>query len=167
MAVEGIYTLKERNPPTIMKSKILKFCVGSLAILLLGNCTSARQKRIEANPQIYQSLTAKQQQEVQSGKISLGMKKEAVFLSWGNPSRIGRKTEKGRKMERWSYIGYESVPRYGGGPFTYGYGYYTYPYGFSYYDPYWSASYVEYIPYESRRVEFTNERVTEFREGHY
>ena len=88
------------------------------------------------------------------------MGKDAVFLAWGRADRVSSGTHEGKPLERWSYKGYEAVH---GGYFGFGIGG-----GFAGPRPYLGGGYgydtfyqptVNYVPYEARRVDFTNGRV--------
>jgi len=131
---------------------------------LLASCTSPIVKRIERNPEIYNALSDKHKSLVQSGQVTEGMTKQAVFLSWGKPDRAAKGAQKGKTYERWSYTRYESVPAMSpgigyGGAYGYGHGW-GHGYGYGYYDPVvFYEPLVAYLPYEGKRVEFLNGRV--------
>lgn len=126
----------------------------SASALLLASCTSPIVKRIEHNPAIYAALSESHKAMVARGEITEGMSKQAVFIAWGRPDRGSKGSQNGKVYERWSYAGYEAVhgSRMGFGPAYWGCGYYET--GF-YYEPT-----VTYLPYEARRVEFLNNKVT-------
>ena len=56
-------------------------------LLLAGCATSAtmRQKRLEANPEIYADLSEEERSLVSQGRLREGMSKEAVLLARGYP----------------------------------------------------------------------------------
>lgn len=131
-----------------MKTTRLILCTTAL---LLASCASPIARRIEKNPEIYNRLSESQKALVQRGQIDEGMSTDAVRLSWGSPSRISNGSKLGKKYEQWSYAGYEPV--------------YNTSIGIGYSngrgDPYYYADpFVNYVPYEARRVEFLNDRVS-------
>lgn len=133
--------------------------LAGLAALTLAACQTANPAtRIQANPVIFQSLSAEQQLMVQQGRICKGMTKDAVFLAWGKPAAAPLTGEKnGKRFERWVYTRSRAVPMdtFGGGwwgcdPwYRYGWG------------PYGGVS-VAYVPEEIGSVTFENDRVTEW-----
>ena len=149
----------------------IKHFLAPAAALLLASCASPIERRIETNPKLYQALPPAQQQKVQQGEIAEGMSKQAVFLAWGRPDRAAKGSKNGKTYERWSYTGYSpTTVGYGGVGYGYGgwgygggfgWGGYYRPYG--YYDPiYFYEPAIDLVPYEARRVEFQNNRVTEY-----
>jgi hypothetical protein len=126
--------------------------------ILMASCTSPIVKRIERNPDIYNSLSARHRDLVQQGRIEEGMTKKAVFLAWGKPDRAAQGSKNGRAYEKWSYAGYEPTYTTGFG-FTGGYwgggcGPWGYDRGFLY------EPMMTYVPYEAAKVEFLNGIVT-------
>ncbi len=119
--------------------------------LLLASCAAPIARRIEKNPEIYNRLSESQKTLVQHGQIEEGMSKDAVWLSWGAPFRISNGSKLGKIYEQWSYAGYEPVYNT-----SIGIGY-SHRRG----DPYYYADpFVNYVPYEARRAEFLNDRVS-------
>ncbi len=137
-----------------------------LAICLSSCATSAtlRQKRVEANPQIYQKLSAEDRQLVNSGRIREGLAKEAVFLAWGRPDDIRNGSKNGVPYETWHYKTHRPYSRVG---FSLGYGYGLDPYYRHYRGPYYSYPYygfhpsvtTSYVPVDVGSVEFLNDKV--------
>lgn len=126
----------------------------SASALLLASCTSPIVKRIEHNPAIYAALSEPHKAMVSRGEITEGMSKQAVFIAWGRPDRGSKGSQNGKAYERWSYSGYEAVH---GTSLGMGMGYW----GYGCYDPgFYYAPTVTYLPYEARRVEFLNNKVT-------
>ncbi len=126
-----------------------------LSILLLTSCGSTVARRIEKHPEFYNKLSESQKALVQRGQIEEGMGKDAVWLSWGEPFRVSNGAKVGKSYELWSYAGYEPV--------------YNTSIGFAYShgwggrcDPalYYAEPSINYVPYEARRVEFLNDRVS-------
>ncbi|MEY4484926.1 MAG: hypothetical protein RL693_2378, partial [Verrucomicrobiota bacterium] len=133
--------------------RLFTFSLSAIALLLVS-CTSPIVKRIEHNPQIYAALSDQHKSMVSRGEISEGMTKQAVFIAWGRPDRGSKGSQNGKAYERWSYSGYEAVQ---GTSMGVGMGYW----GYGYYEPgFYYAPTVTYLPYEARRVEFLNNKVT-------
>ena len=116
--------------------------------LILGSC-STPQTRISDHPNLYQSLSTRDQALVGHERIRTGMSRNAVWLAWGSPDRkIVAKTQ-GPATETWIYISYIIYPYYG------------YPFNYLY-DPFYYADVGPAIPYPSRVVTFFNGRVVAF-----
>jgi hypothetical protein len=139
--------------------------IGTLAAaLLLSNCASTVQSRIEKNASEYNSLSKPQQELVRRGQIDKGMPKSGVFLAWGRPDRVTRGNRDGKDFETWRYNAYQPVytqsigiavgPGYGRHD-RYGYGY-----GYGWGPEYGTTTDVYYRPYTAARVDFHNNRVT-------
>lgn len=94
----------------------------ALAALFLAGCASI-ETRISEHPDIYNSLSPRDQALVRQGRIREGMNMDAVWLAWGTPEQKGFGRYLGRSTETWIYRAYynEYDPYYGG--FGYGYGY--------------------------------------------
>lgn len=88
--------------------------------ILLASC-STPENRISEHPEMYQTLSPKDQALVTSGHIRTGMSKNAVFLAWGSPDQKTEGAMHGRATESWVYFATDSA--------GYGYGGYGYPYG--------------------------------------
>lgn len=153
----------------------LRLLASALLAITLMSCASALERRIASNPQIYNSLSTKDQLLVQQGQIREGMTKEAVFLSYGRPDAVSTGKQKGASIEKWIFMA--SQPVYAdnmgwGGGWGGGYGGYR-GYrgrGAGYYggwDPYYMnmAPTVMYVPYKAATVTFRSNRVTEFLTG--
>jgi len=118
--------------------------------LILTSC-STPQTRISDHPNLYQSLSARDQTLVGLGRICTGMSRNAVWLAWGSPDRKILANTHGRATETWICISYMTYPYY--------------PYGYPYndlYDPFYYADVAPAIPYPSRVVTFLNGRVVAF-----
>lgn len=142
--------------------KTLPTLVLATAALLLVSCASPIAKRIERNPEIFNKLSERHKSLVSKGEIEEGMSKQAVFIAWGRPDRAFKGSRNGRALEQWSYLAYDAVPGGWYGP-GWGYGGWYGPragYGY-HYDPFFVYQpMVNYVPYESAKVEFTNQRVS-------
>jgi hypothetical protein len=100
--------------------------------LLLTACSTV-ESRIQANPQIYASLSPSAQALVLSGGIREGMSKAAVFLAWGHPDTVRFGSRSGHPFEGWIYTTTQSQFVTGYYPTFYRFGYYRY----GGYWPYW------------------------------
>ena len=133
--------------------RALSFCAAASA-LILTSCSTV-ESRISDHPEIYNSLSARDQALVREGKIRSGMSENAVWLAWGSPERKFAGNIRGRDTETWVYITYEHV-------YPYGYGFpYHRPYGFGFVgirhhhhhraffyfgDPFYDPFYYSHIP---------------------
>ncbi len=97
-----------------------------IGTIFLTGCTTP-QDRISEHPEIYQSLSPKDQELVTHGQIRSGMSESAVWLAWGNPDQKVQGEMRGRATETWIYTQTQEVPGYAYGPgwgpgWGYGYG---------------------------------------------
>jgi hypothetical protein len=123
--------------------------------LILTSC-STPQTRISDHPDLYQSLSSKDQALVSQGQIRTGMSRTAVWLAWGLPDRkIVGNLGTGRR-ETWVYIYYATYPYYPCyGPWD--------PYlGAPLYDPFYYSDIPPSIPYPGKVVTFASGRVVSF-----
>jgi hypothetical protein len=121
------------------------------ATLLLSSC-STPQTRISENPNLYQSLSPKDQALVNQGQIRMGMSRSAVWLAWGSPDRKIVGNMGGGTTETWLYIYYATYyPPYG--PWGY--------FGDPFYDPFY-YSYIPSISYPAKVVTFAHGRVVSY-----
>jgi hypothetical protein len=91
----------------------------SAGAFLFSGC-STTESRISEHPELYGSLSTRDQELVARGQIRSGMPESAVWLAWGSPEQKTVGMIRGSNTETWIYLNY-SYPYYG-----YGYGY---PYG--------------------------------------
>src|SRR5881396_2687441 len=107
--------------------KRLSFCrsltLGIAASALILTSCSTTETRISKHPEIYQSLSPRDQALVSQGQIRAGMSQNAVWLAWGSPDRKIVGNMRGRPTETWIYINYTTYPYYGPGPYGPGFGY--------------------------------------------
>ena len=162
-------------------SKALTLGLLASAVVLTGCETT--QMRISNHPEIYNSLSPRDQALVQQGQIRTGMSQSAVWLAWGSPEQKSVGAMRGRQTETWIYVNY--VPAYGYGYPGYGYPYGPYgPYGFGFggvgfvhthhhgrsfvffgdpfYDPFFYSYIPPSIPVPYRTTTFSNGRVVSF-----
>jgi hypothetical protein len=153
-----------------------------LRALTLGLCASALfltgcatpEQRISDHPEIYQTLSPRDQELVKVGKIREGMTPDAVYLAWGTPDQKGTGVARGKSVETWVYNDYYNASS----PYPYPYG----PYGYGGYfgggvvfhhhhghnyailgNPWFDPFYYSYIPprvaYPAKTVTFSGGRV--------
>ena len=91
----------------------------AVSAFVLASC-STTETRISGHPEIYQSLSARDQALVSQGQIRDGMSRNAVYLAWGSPDRKNVGNMRGRPTETWIYVHYTT---------------YSYPYPYPYYGP--------------------------------
>ena len=151
--------------------------------LILTSC-STTETRISKHPEIYQSLSPRDQALVSQGQIRAGMSVNAVWLAWGSPDRKIVGSMRGRPTETWIYVNYTTAPYGYGYPFgPYGYGR-GYGFGFTsvgfvgrhhhhggrtfvffgdpFYDPFYYSYIPPSIPYPAKTVSFASGRVVSF-----
>src|SRR5437899_9211506 len=109
------YTMKHRFARWVF------FVAAAPVTLLLSGCSTV-ESRIADHPDIYHSLSARQQQLVANGQIAPGMPREAVYLAWGAPDQKVEGAMRRQMTETWIYVQYTTDY-----PDGYGYGY---PYGY-------------------------------------
>lgn len=135
--------------------KMLVFALS--ACLLSASCApSTPQARIQRHPEKFDSLTPKQQELVQSGRLERGMSQDAVFLAWGAPSRTFQGSRNNRISERWDYSGSRPIHK---NTFHGSYGRFNGScrgHGFSSFG--WGPE-IAYIPYHIGSVWFIDNRV--------
>jgi hypothetical protein len=114
--------------------------------MIFGGCATPGG-RISQHPEIYQSLSPRDQALVSEGQIRQGMTADAVWLAWGTADQKIPASIRNRPAETWVYLRYETPPSYGG-PYYYG------PFDWSYIPP-------KFI-YPIRAVTFSNGKVAYF-----
>lgn len=152
--------------------RALTFGIATSALIFSG--CSTPETRISEHPEIFQTLSSRDQALVSQGKIREGMSQNAVWLAWGNPDQKATGTVRGRYVETWIYNEYV----YANAPYPYPYG----PFGYGGYwgggvvfhthhgrrfavigDPFFDPFYYSYIPpripYPAKTVTFSNGRV--------
>jgi hypothetical protein len=145
----------------------------SASAIVLTSC-STPETRISNHPEIFQTLSPRDQELAKAGKIREGMSQDAVWLAWGIPDQKATGVAHGKSVETWIYNEYY----YANSPYPYPYG----PFGYGGYyggnvifhrhgghrfaiigDPFYDPFYYSYIPprvaYPSKTVTFSNGRV--------
>src|SRR5712675_952512 len=79
--------------------------------LILTGC-STPQTRISEHPDLYQSLSPRDQALVNQEQVRIGMSRTAVWLAWGSPDRKIVGNMGGGRTETWIYTYYASYPYY-------------------------------------------------------
>jgi hypothetical protein len=83
----------------------------AMGALILTSC-STPQTRISDRPDLYQSLSHRDQALVSQGQIRIGMSRTAVWLAWGSPDRKIVGDMGGGPTETWLYVYYATYPYY-------------------------------------------------------
>jgi hypothetical protein len=102
-------------------TKALTFGLAAASAAFLSSCETV-ENRISEHPDIYQSLSPRDQALVSQGQIRTGMSQNAVWLAWGNPEQKTTGAMRGHAAETWIYVWTRSAP-YGSAYYPYGYGY--------------------------------------------
>ncbi|MGK0187109.1 MAG: hypothetical protein ACI9R3_002895 [Verrucomicrobiales bacterium] len=144
--------------PSLILKRSFPLCATAVAALFFSSCASTVQSRIEKNASQFSSLTPKQQELVQQGKIDRGMPKSGVFLAWGRPDHVTRGNRDGKEFEAWRYRAYEPVYTQSIG-ISIGPGYGRYG-RYGHYPECGYGTDVYYRPFTAARVDFHKNRVT-------
>lgn len=86
--------------------------IGLLGLLLLSGCASVqelRDRRIDDQRPLFDSLPAEAQQQIRRGEIALGFTPEMVRLAWGSADQVFTRVTDQRKTTVW---GYTRIRRY-------------------------------------------------------
>jgi hypothetical protein len=136
-----------------------RFLSAAAFTLLLSSCVAPIERRVTANPQMFNNLSATHKEAVRSGVVKEGMSKDAVYLAWGRPARVQTGRRDGKSLERWSYNSYQPVytSTFGFGSAWGGFGRCDLANPF-----FFGGPTIDYLPVEGKSVEFVNDRVTGF-----
>jgi hypothetical protein len=134
--------------------------LGIAAVVLTLTSCSTPQTRISDHPDLYQSLSPRDQALVGQGQIRYGMSRNAVWLAWGSPDSKVIGNMRGHSTETWVYVYYVTYPYYYPyyGPYGPGFGFFGDPF----YDPFYYSLIPPSIPYPNKTVTFSNSRVMSF-----
>ena len=152
--------------------------LGAAASAVTLTSCSTVESRISDHPEIYQSLSPRDQELVSRGQIRVGMPESAVWLAWGSADQKAVGAMRDRSTETWIYTQTTTYPYSYYGPYRYGYGY-GYGFGFAgvvrrhhhrsfifFGDPFYDPFYYSHIPpsisYPYKTVTFSNGRVLSF-----
>jgi len=155
-----------------------------LGLATAGFCLTGCEtldNRITEHPDMFNSLSPRDQALVRQGQIRSGMSGNAVWLAWGSPEQKANGEMRGRPTETWIYVenryapyGSAYYPYYGYGPgfypgfgFGVGVGRFHHGHRFAYFgDPFYDPFYYSYIPptisIPYKTVTFVNGRVMSF-----
>jgi hypothetical protein len=131
---------------------VLGLAIGALT---LASC-STPETRISEHPDLYQSLSPRDQALVNQQKIRIRMTRTAVWLAWGSPDRRIIGNMGAGPTETWLYTYYATysccpgclpLDEYFGAPL---------------YDPFCYSWFPQSIPYPGKVVTFANGRVVSF-----
>ena len=137
----------------------------SASAIILASC-STTETRISNHPEIFQTLSPRDQALVSQGQIRPGMSENAVWLAWGSAEQKVVGNMRGRATETWIYITYTTAP--------YGYGFGSAAvfrthhnrsfvfFGDPFYDPFFYSYIPPSIPVPYKTVTFANGRVVSF-----
>ena len=152
--------------------RALTLCLSASALVLSGCSTT--ETRISDHPEIFQTLSPRDQELVKAGKIREGMSQNAVWVAWGSPDQKATGVARGNPVETWIYneYTYANAPYpYPYGPFGYG-GYYGGRVAFRshynrrfiivgdpFFDPFFYSFNRPTVAYPAKTVTFANGRV--------
>ena len=142
-----------------------------LSLIIVGCSSSSPSKRIKDHTKSFNDLSASHQELVENGQIIKGMRKEAVFLAWGEPASKTEGQINGKHFERWSYTGLAPVyhQSFGSG-FRYGRGFGRgFGHGFGHGRRFGSfgsfGTSISYVPFRTAWVKFEGGRVESWQRG--
>ena len=136
---------------SFLREAMLAFATGAI---VFTSC-STPQTRISDHPDLYQSLSQRDQALVSQGQIRIGMSRTAVWLSWGSPDRKIVGNMGGGPTETWIYVYYATYPYYPFEPLD------EY-FGAPLYNPFCYSWFPPSIPYPGKVVTFARGRVASF-----
>jgi hypothetical protein len=122
--------------------------------LILTSC-STPQTRISDHPDLYQSLSHRDQALVSQGQIRIGMSRTAVWLAWGTTDQKIIGNMGGGPTETWVYVYYATYPYYPFEPLD------EY-FGAPLFDPFCYSWFPPSIPYPGKLVTFARGKVVSY-----
>lgn len=130
-----------------------------LLLLLLCGCASTIEDRRKERLPAYSALPSDTQALVDTGRIKVGMPKDAVYIAWGKPAQILQGESDQGRVETWVYHGSTLRPyHYWAYHGLYGSHYPSYYHPIPYLETDWYPQY-----YVSAEVQFENDRVKHWR----
>ena len=132
--------------------------VSTLAVItgmLIFNGCSTPQTRISDLPDLYHSLSHRDQALVSQGQIRIGMPRTAVWLAWGTTDRKIIGNMGGGPTETWVYVFYAVYPYYPFEPLD------EY-FGAPLFDPFCYSWFPPSIPYPGKLVTFAHGKVVSY-----
>ncbi|MFT5122802.1 MAG: hypothetical protein ACI9TH_000415 [Kiritimatiellia bacterium] len=151
-----------------MKTQMMKKTLVTGLLLMLGmtlcSCETVN-KRIKSNQVMFDAWPLETRSEIQQGRVKVGFDKDMVLVALGQPQRVKKRSTEAGESEVWSYLGTRSKLVYVDNnlyatpvycpPTTKG-GRGRYRYVHQYYAPV-----TQYETYETKRVVFSEGKVTE------
>lgn len=134
-----------------LRASMLAVIMGTLAVT---SC-STPQTRISEHPDLYQTLSHRDQALVNQEQIRIGMLRSAVWLAWGSPDRKIIGNMGGGPTETWVYVYYATYPSYPFAPLD------EY-FGAPLFDPFCYSWFPPSIPYPGKLVTFAHGRVVSY-----
>ena len=134
-----------------LRASMLAVITSALAVT---SC-STPQTRISEHPDLYQSLSSKDQTLVNQEQIRIRMSRSAVWLAWGSPDRKIIGNMGGGPTETWVYVYYANYPYYPFAPLD------EY-FGAPLFDPFCYSWFPPSIPYPGKLVTFAHGRVVSY-----
>jgi hypothetical protein len=129
------------------------FAVATGTLILTG--CSTPQTRISSRPDLYRSLSHRDQALVSQGQIRIGMSRTAVWLAWGTTGRKIIGNMGGGPTETWVYVYYANYPYYPFEPLD------EY-FGAPLFDPFCYSWFPPSIPYPGKLVTFAHGKVVSY-----
>jgi hypothetical protein len=123
-------------------------------LLVLTSC-STPQTRISDHPDLYQSLSHRDQALVSQGQIRIGMSRTALWLAWGTTDQKIIGNMGGGPTETWVYVYYATYPYYPFEPLD------EY-FGAPLFDPFCYSWFPPSIPYPGKLVTFARGKVVSY-----
>jgi hypothetical protein len=123
-------------------------------MLILNSC-STPQTRVSEHPDLYQSLSHRDQALVSQGQIRIGMSRTAVWLAWGTTDQKIIGNMGGGPTETWVYVYYATYPYYPFEPLD------EY-FGAPLFDPFCYSWFPPSIPYPGKLVTFARGKVVSY-----
>jgi len=84
--------------------RALTLCLSASALFFSGCATP--EQRISDHPEIFQTLSPRDQELAKAGKIREGMSMDAVWLAWGTPDQKATGVARGKPDETGIYNDY-------------------------------------------------------------
>src|SRR5688572_3943261 len=126
-----------------------------LLLLFLCGCASTIEDRRTERLAAYSQLPGDTQGLIDTGRIKVGMPKDAVYIAWGKPAQVLQGESDQGRVETWVYHGATLRPyHYWSYDGFYGSRYRSYYYPIPYLETDWYPQY-----YVSAEVQFENDRV--------
>ena len=139
------------KPRFFVRAATIAVAIGAV---ILTSC-STPQTRISEHPDLYQSISHRDQALVNQEQIRIGMSRPTVWLAWGSPDRRIIGNMGGGTTETWVYTYYAGRPYYPYEPLD------EY-FGAPLYDPFCYSWFPPSIPYPGKLVTFAHGKAVSF-----